>query len=224
MLNSINILRNIIDRLRSHCLVYSPYLFMPKLYTVLQRMSDFLNEIEPLSPAVTTFINEECLFIKAKKGALLPTIQENQEYILFFVISGLVRGYVLDKNKDITVRLAGENALIGHIRNPNSEVFTYDERLQALEDSELVALPYTIIDKLYQLHPETNILGRKLLAAQYHAAHIRSILSRIPSAEERYRQFLTLNPSLKSRIAGKFLASYLGMRMETLSRIRAKLK
>ncbi|WP_443943589.1 Crp/Fnr family transcriptional regulator [Pedobacter sp. AW1-32] len=197
---------------------------MPKSNAIPQFLISFLNDIEPLSMDVIALINKESVYIKAKKGTHLPATQHDQEYILFFVISGVVRGFILDKDKDITVRLVGENSLIGHIRHPKTDVFAYDEHLQALEETELIAIPYTAIDQLYSRFPETNILGRKLLAMQYHSSHIRSILSRIPSAEERYRQFLMLNPTLQTRIAGKFLASYLGMRIETLSRVRAKFK
>ncbi|WP_316844316.1 hypothetical protein [Pedobacter psychrodurus] len=80
-----------------------------------------------------------------------------------------------------------------------------------------------LIDKLYAICPETNVIGRKILALQYHAASERSILARIPSAEKRYEKFLELNSYDVSKVPLRCIASYLGMRLETLSRIRSKL-
>ncbi|QNR86174.1 Crp/Fnr family transcriptional regulator [Pedobacter riviphilus] len=184
----------------------------------------YLNELQPLRKEIIERVKTETFKISVRKNELLSNLSDISGDCLFFIVKGVVRAFVLDEGKDITAWLADENHLIGSIRNPGTLIPTYQEQYQALEDSELLILSYRFIDDMYTQFPETNILARKLLAINYHMSQERSILSRIPSAEMRYKQFKIGYPSIKSRVPLKFLASYLGMRIETLSRIRKKEK
>lgn len=185
----------------------------------------FLNVLQPLSAELIEEARKETFKISVRKNNILPSFAELvKDGCLFFVAKGLVRAFVVDDGKDITTWLTDENDFIGNIRNPGTFKPTFEEQYQALEDSELLVLPYRVIDDMYTMFPEANILARKLLAMQYHMSQERSILSRIPSAEARYKQFKIGHPTIKSRVPLKFLASYLGMRIETLSRIRKKAK
>ncbi len=183
----------------------------------------FLNVLQPLSAELIEEARKETFKISVRKNNILPSFAELvKDGCLFFVAKGLVRAFVVDDGKDITTWLTDENDFIGNIRNPGTFKPTFEEQYQALEDSELLVLTYRVIDDMYTLFPEANVLARKLLAIQYHMSQERSILSRIPSAEARYKQFKIGHPTIKSRVPLKFLASYLGMRIETLSRIRKK--
>ncbi|KQM78100.1 hypothetical protein ASE74_15435 [Pedobacter sp. Leaf216] len=184
----------------------------------------YLNGLQPLSKEIVDRAKAETFKISVRKNEILHCVNDIEGDCLFFILKGLVRGFIVDEGKDITAWLTAENHLIGSIRNPGTLIATYKEQYQALEDSELLILPYRFIDEIYVEFPETNILARKLLAIHYHQSQERSILSRIPSAEARYKQFNVGHPTIKSRVPLKFLASYLGMRIETLSRIRKKNK
>ncbi|MCX2574954.1 Crp/Fnr family transcriptional regulator [Pedobacter sandarakinus] len=185
---------------------------------------NFLNYLQPLKPSLINLARKNTFKLFLKKNELISLPTDQHQECLFFIIKGLVRGFVIDEDKDITTLIASENQMLGSIRNHLPGKLKYQEKFQALEDSELVVLPYQILDGLYAKFPELNVLARKLLAIQYNFSQERSILSRIPSAEARYRQFNEANPSVRSRVPVKFLASYLGMRIETLSRIRMKNK
>jgi len=185
---------------------------------------EYLNDLQPLRKEIIDRAKAETFKISVRKNDILHCVNHIDGDCLFFIIKGLVRGFIVDEGKDITAWLTDENHLIGSIRNPGTLIATYQEQYQALEDSELLILPYRFIDDIYEKFPETNILARKLLAIHYHLSQERSILSRIPSAEARYKQFKIGHPTIKFRVPLKFLASYLGMRIETLSRIRKKAK
>jgi len=184
----------------------------------------YLNGLQPLSKGIIERARAETFKISVRKNDFLPCVKDIDGDCLFFIVKGLVRGFIVDEGRDITAWLTDENHLIGSIRIPGSFKATYEEQFQALEDTELLILSYRFIDEMYMQFPEANILARKLLAIHYHMSQERSILSRIPSAEARYRQFKIGHPTMKFRVPIKFLASYLGMRIETLSRIRKKAK
>ncbi|QIL40742.1 Crp/Fnr family transcriptional regulator [Pedobacter sp. HDW13] len=159
--------------------------------------------------------------IKKNKYILSPI--DNNDYV-FFVASGLVRGFVKDEGKEITTWVSLGNEFIGAIQHPDEQNQQPSiEYLQALEKTEVVAMSNAFINKLYESHIETNIIGRKILALQYYAASERAILARIPSAERRYEKFLELNVFEINKVPLRCVASYLGMRLETLSRIRSRL-
>lgn len=188
------------------------------------RLIEYLKHLQPLSDQVAARIKTETFKVSVRKNDILPCVDQLNGDYLFFVIKGLLRSYIVDEGKDITAWLTDEDHLIGSIRNPAMLKPTYEEKFQALEDSELLILPYRFIDALYEQFPETNILARKILAINYHISQERSVLSRIPSAEARYRQFKNGHPTMQHRVPLKYLASYLGIRIETLSRIRKKEK
>ncbi|WP_235526209.1 Crp/Fnr family transcriptional regulator [Pedobacter sp. Leaf216] len=164
--------------------------------------------------------NVKPLLVKKNKYILSPI--DNNDYV-FFVATGIVRGFIKDDDKEITTWISLGNEFVGAIQHPEENIQPSIEYLQALENSELVAIPNLLIDKLYENYHETNIIGRKILALQYHAASERAIIARIPSAERRYEKFLEMNHFDVSKVPLRCIASYLGMRLETLSRIRSKL-
>nr|WP_199156252.1 Crp/Fnr family transcriptional regulator [Pedobacter sp. ASV2] len=184
---------------------------------------EFFNKLQPLKEEVVSFAKKETFTITIKRNELLDVISHYKDCI-FFVIQGFIRGYIVEDNKEITTSLNGEQCLIGQIRSPSMCKVLYNEHFQALEDTTLLVAPYHLIDCLYTHFPETNALGRKLLAIHYQISSERSILSRIPTAEARYKQFVTNHPDLNNRVSVKILSSYLCMRLETLSRMRSKIK
>jgi len=197
---------------------------MTAVHNECNALIEYLNGLQPLRKEIIDRAKNETFKISLRKNEVLSDLCGINGDCLCFIVKGLVRAFILDEEKDITAWLIDENHLVGRIRNPGTLVLTYQEQYQALEDSELLIFPYRFIDDMYEKFPETNILARKLLAIHYHMSQARSILSLIPSAEIRYKQFKIRYPTIKSRVPLKFLASYLGMRIETLSRIRKKEK
>ncbi|TCD02155.1 Crp/Fnr family transcriptional regulator [Pedobacter frigidisoli] len=183
---------------------------------------DYLNSLHPISNGFTIELQKGLQPLLVRKSKFILSPIDNNECV-YFVANGLVRGFVKDDGKDITTWISLGNEFIGAIQHPNETIEPSFEYLQALEDTELVALPNKLVHKLYDAYPESNIIGRKILALQYHAASERSILARIPSAERRYEKFLEINSDYVSSVPLRCIASYLGMRLETLSRIRSKM-
>ncbi|KLT66566.1 Crp/Fnr family transcriptional regulator [Pedobacter sp. BMA] len=189
---------------------------------LVDAMLDYFRNLSPISNGFVKEVknNSHAMLVRKNKYILSPL---DHNVSVYFVVNGLVRGFIKEDHKDITTWISLGNEFIGAIQAPSESISPSIEYLQALEDTELVAIPNAAIQMLYDLYAETNIIGRKILALQYHAACERSILARIPSAERRYEKFLELNSFDTSNVPLRCLASFLGMRLETLSRIRSKL-
>lgn len=182
----------------------------------------YFNALQPVNQGFINEIIDKTFSVSVKRNKFLLSPLEPNNY-LFFVSEGIVRGFIKEDGKDISTWFSFGKEIIGAFRDPSNTIKPSMEYLQALEDCELLAIPYDLIDKLYLQFPETNIIGRKILAMQYHQASERSILARIPSALKRYERFIEISPLGVTQIPLKCIASYLGMRMETMSRIRNKI-
>lgn len=186
-------------------------------------MLNYLSSLSPVTPGFIQEIKKNAEPILIKKNKYIQSPMDNNDFV-FFVVNGLVRGFIKDEGKEITTWVSLGNEFIGAIQHPEAAIQQPSvEYLQALEKTEVVAMPNAFINKLYESHMETNIISRKILALQYYAAAERAILARIPSAERRYEKFLESNTFDISKVPLRCVASYLGMRLETLSRIRSRL-
>jgi CRP-like cAMP-binding protein len=179
---------------------------------------NYLEKLHPLSNELMAYYGTNCQLIAIKKYKhILSPIDSNNA--MYFINKGVVRGFIKDKKKDISTWFGFENQIIEAIRHPDQQSAHSVEYLQAIEDCELIRIPYTITDFLYSYYPESHVIARKILEIQYYQAAERSIIARIPNALARYLKLESTAFDI-DRIPQRFLASYLGMRLETLSRIR----
>lgn len=139
-----------------------------------------------------------------------------------FVVKGAFRSYVVDdKGQEHTVQFAIENWWISDF---NSFIYQHPATLfiVALEDSVLLQLDYEkeqeLKNKSHKFETFFRIIAEKGLAFE----HRRIIFNLTHSAEARYENFLLSFPHFVQRVPQYALASYLGMSVEFLSRIRNK--
>ncbi|OWK69025.1 Crp/Fnr family transcriptional regulator [Pedobacter sp. AJM] len=178
-------------------------------------------KFHPLNKEIEQRINQYTFPVSYKKNKFIMSPLDRNEY-LFLIVKGIVRGFVKDANLEITTWISKENEIVGTISNlwVNADS---EEYLQALEDVDLIALPHELTEYLFEHFPEANIVGRKIMELYYRSAEERAYLCRISSAEKRYKRFLMSFPDLIHRVSLKHIASFLAIRLETLSRIRAKI-
>ena len=192
-----------------------------KKYNNFSPLVSIFKKFHPLNDEIEKRINQHTFPISYKKNKYLVSPVDRNKF-LFLIVKGVVRGFIKDGDNEITTWIAKENEVVGTIRNLWIDGES-DEYLQALEDVDLVAIPHVLSEYLYENFPEANIVGRKMMELYYRSAEERAYLCRISSAEKRYKRFLLSFPDLINRVSLKHIASFLAIRLETLSRIRAKI-
>jgi CRP-like cAMP-binding protein len=95
--------------------------------------------------------------------------------------------------------------------------------IDALEDSELLLIDKSSIDKLSVSVPTWDRYYMAVLEEEFKAARARISDFMSASAEERYLHFLDMFPDLFQRVPLQQIASYLGITPQSLSRIRKDL-
>jgi CRP-like cAMP-binding protein len=182
---------------------------------------DTLNYFYPLSEGVKDYFRKHSYPCSFRKGKLLLKAGEICEHI-YFIKEGAVRGFIKDGTKDITTWITAENEVVSSISSLDMKEPAL-ENMQAIENCELLALTYDDFQDLYIKFPEFNIVARKLLQKYYKDAEGRAFIARATNAEKKYRLFLTRYGHLANRIPLKYIASFLGITLETLSRVRKKI-
>ena len=173
--------------------------------------------LQPLEIEAITFINDHLHLHRQEKNKVLLPFEVICDK-LYFLHSGLARGYYVENGKEITAWFAKEN---GFMYSPYSFLNQKStlEAVELLEDSMLVSLAYEDLHKLYDLFPSTNNMGR-LITESYLIRYDEQARSlRTLTAEERFRKFIIDYPSIYESVPLKHIASYLGMSPETVSRI-----
>ena len=180
-----------------------------------------LNYFHPVSEGIVKFLKEHAYSVFFNKGELLLEAGQVCEHI-YFIRKGVVRGFIKEGKKDITTWITAEGEMVSSILSFERKGSAI-ENMQAIEDCEMLALTLVDLEKLYEQFPEFNIVSRKLLQQYYSDAEGRAFIARLTNAETRYKQFLTRYSHFANRIPLTYIASFLGMTLETLSRVRRKL-
>ncbi len=180
-----------------------------------------LDYFHPLSQNIKDYFRKHSYVCSVRKGKLLLKAGDICERI-YFIKKGAVRGFIKEGKKDITTWITAENEVVSSISTLDMRAPAL-ENMQAIENCELLALTFADFQNLYIECPEFNIVARKILQKYYQDAEGRAFIARLTKAENKYRLFIKRYGHLANRIPLKYIASFLGITLETLSRVRKKL-
>ena len=182
----------------------------------------YLSARASFSEAEFEVVRSALVFKPLAAGEFLQRAGDVTRYASF-VARGCLRNYIIDaKGKEHILQFAPETWWVADSTSMN-EGTPSSYFIDAIENSELLLLDARSHRELVEKVPGYAAAFRTGL--QRHAAakdqRIASALS--ATAEERYREFLRVYPSIARRVPQTMLASYLGITPETVSRIRRAL-
>lgn len=156
-----------------------------------------------------------------KKGEYI--IREGQvENYLSAVASGCVRHFIVKEDHQVSFEFAFENELsnsyASFLSRQPSRIF-----IEAMEDVCLVSLHYNSLQELYKDSAIGERIGRLTTENYYIWREQRELMLLTLSPEELYLDLLSNYPVYINRIPQKYLASYLQVKPESLSRIKRRI-
>ena len=141
---------------------------------------------------------------------------------IYYVDRGMVREYYFKNHKEVTEYIAVDGNIFMCIeslfREEPSQLIA-----ESLETSYVYALPKKRLEEVALHNVNIQILYRKILEESLIISQRKADLLRFESAKDRYRKFCKLNPKMIMKAPLVYIASYLQMTPETLSRVRASL-
>jgi len=170
------------------------------------------NELEQI-------INSFTLKTFSKNETVLPQNCEVTKH-LYFVNKGCLRLFSTDSTgNDSNIQFAIEGNWITDING-----FWKDEKslfaIQALEASQVLCITRFNLNKLFDEIPLLNRFFRILIQHAYFNLMERTKMNLESSAKERYAYFTSHYPMLVQRISQYHIASFIGVKPQSLSRIR----
>ena len=191
---------------------------MSTLHTPLLQVIKALIPLSEAEEAEVLFLFKEKHY---KKGAFFLAENEICRQV-GFLISGLVRYYINDDGEEKTYSFGKEYNFLCNYESfvpqaPSAQI------IQALEDCVMLTISYTDLQVFYERVQYGDRLGRMVIEQVF----IQTLKDRnsfyTDSPEVRYEQFVREHPDLLQRISQYYIASFVGIKPQSLSRIRKRL-
>lgn len=138
---------------------------------------------------------------------------------IYWIVKGLVRQYYYKNNKELTEYMAAENTIMMSIESLFKEKPSM-QIIRALEPTLIYAMPKAELEAVAMRSVNIQILYRKILEEALIISQRRADMLRFESAQDRYQRLVKSAPQLVLRAPLVYIASYLQMTPETLSRVR----
>ncbi|RZJ73498.1 Crp/Fnr family transcriptional regulator [Flavobacterium sp.] len=141
-----------------------------------------------------------------------------------YVVKGCVRKFYIDEDgNELILQFGIEDHWVGDISfnafdDQPSRVF-----IETLEDSEFLIFDKESKEELFRRVPKFERAFRILVQRHLASTQNRLFDSVSKDATQKYLDFLKLYPTIPQRVAQHYIASYLGISPEFLSKVRARL-
>jgi len=189
---------------------------------------DTKNLIDSVTQHITLTAEEAAYFsslmlpLQLRQGEMPEKIGEPTRYFIH-VYSGCLMSYYTDKQgTDHVMQFATAGWWTGDLPSYTRQIPSIHST-RALSDSEVLLLPKPSFDELLEKVPKFERYFRILFQNSLVTHQNRLIQNLSATAEERYLSFQKKYPSLEQYVPQKYIASYLGMTPEFLSKIRRKI-
>lgn len=185
----------------------------------MNQLLAYINTIAPLPETLQIHLGSIlCEKVIAKKEYLLKAGEICRN--ICFIRKGIVRCFYHKDNKEVCSWFMKEEDFIISVESFFKQTESF-ESIQALEDCLLYCIYYQQLKTLYTMFPEFNLIGRILTEKYYILSEQRLFSLRMQRSYERYKFMIDNHREIIQRVPSKYIASYLGVTEETLSRIRS---
>jgi len=180
-----------------------------------------LRQIAPIELDEEQFFRSIFKEMHIKKGDFFLKAGEINNK-LGFVNKGLIRYFVYKNDDESTIEFTSEGEFIAEYQSflDNSEAIQY---IQAIEDTTLLVTDNDGIQQLYNKTKHGNLIGRLVIEYRYNHLMKQLLSIYMHNPEQRYRNFIKVYPDLIQRVPQYYIASYVGVKPQSLSRIRKRI-
>lgn len=185
------------------------------------KIVDYFSKITTLNQEEEKALADGMVVTHLKKDTFL--IKEGQLSIdTYFVLEGCLRQYCLIDGEEKTTNFFTEGqwviSLAGLTQNTPSIHY-----LVCMEDTDLVIGNEQMAQELFKKFPRFETLARVVMEKSFAEQQLLMATFHTDTPEQRYLKLLKSRPDLFQRVSQYHLASYIGVKPESLSRIRKRI-
>ncbi len=185
------------------------------------KLIQYFAKFTKLTPDEENVLVQSMVIKHFKKGQL--AVEEGQCNVnSFFVLDGLVRQFKLINGEDKTINFFSEEQWIISMSDTTGNTIAQDS-LICMEDTALVLGDEEKAITLFEKFPRFETLSRQIVETSFmeQQSFMASYITDKP--EQRYLNLLKNRPDILQRVPQYDIATFIGVKPESLSRIRKKL-
>lgn len=187
----------------------------------MEKIKSFLSQHVQVTDEDWEIISSKFVHAKIPKKTVILRLGEVENRV-HFLEKGVVREYIPKQESDLTFDFTFENQFFSAYwsflhRSPNQY------QMQTLTETILWSTTYDQLQEIYQHTRIGNVIGRLTAEGLYINKFKRELSLLKDSAEERYLRLFEEQPRLILQIPLKYIASYIGVTPQALSRIRRRI-
>ncbi len=189
---------------------------MKKLY--LNQIRGFINSIAPITDQDWHLFEKRLIYKEFSKNEILLYAGDVEQYI-YFMTEGITRIFQHKNDTEYTLRfnfpISTFNSYVSFISQTPSLI-----SVETLTNIKAFRMSYQNMQSLYDESKNAERVGRKMIELIYMQREMKELQMHSRTAEDYYCDLLKTSKELIQQIPQKYLASYLGITPESLSRIR----
>jgi len=157
--------------------------------------------------------------VRLKKKEYLVKAGETCSFI-GFVHQGVLRSYTIKDGDEFNLAFSLPGSFVSSYTSFLTQTQT-NGYIQALSDATIYTISYADYGELLKSNPIWYKLGKHIADTLFIKKCKRETSLLIDSATERYKLLLATYPQIEQLVAQYHIASYLGIKPESLSRIKS---
>ena len=188
----------------------------------MDKIRNYIETITEVNDKDWQFFSSKLKKRQFQKKTIITEIGHTENYISF-IEKGIIRLLIPKKEEEeITYGFSFENEFISAydsflIQKPSQY------QLETLVETSLLSITYSDLQKVYQQTKIGNLIGRMSSERLFLIKSKREQSLLNDSAEQRYLNLFKERPNLIKEIPLKYIASYIGVTAQALSRIRKRI-
>lgn len=186
----------------------------------MRNVIEKINAAYPLSADTIRILKENVTACQFPKKYQLIKLNECGK-AAYFIEKGMTRSFWLVNGEEITTSFSSEGGIVFSM-----DEFYYnkvsEEFVETLEEVEAYKIALADLRRLFETNLELANWGRIIHQNEYRRLHRSHKDCLTLSAKERYEEFQQQFPELCQRVQLGYIASYLGITLSTLSRLRGR--
>lgn len=185
----------------------------------MKKIRNYIETITDVNDTDWNFFSSKLNRRTFTKKTIITQIGETENYISF-IEEGIIRLLIPNEtDDDITFGFSFENEFISSYDSFLTQTPSIYQ-LETLADTSLLSITYSDLQEVYKQTKIGNLIGRLVAERLFFLKSKRTHSLLTDTAEKRYLNLFTERPNLIKEIPLKYIASYIGVTPQSLSRIR----
>lgn len=187
----------------------------------MEEIKKYINNIASISETDWDYFSSKLHKTSLDKNSIILEVGSIENYISF-ISEGVVRFYIPKEEIDLTFGFLFENEFVtayDSFITQNPSIY----QIETLTKTTLWRISNEDLQKVYKNTSIGNLIGRRIAENMFLLKSRRELSLLNKSAEDRYLDLFSERPKLIKYIPLKYIASYIGITPQALSRIRKRI-